>query len=114
MRKRIKENRPLTHVQIMAVLVILGWAINSASAQQPEKPAREPASTTSVSISDVRDSAGLFSPDAVKKAKEKLVQLERETRLPVVIETIEMLPDGESLAELARRQAHPARSARAY
>jgi glc operon protein GlcG len=87
------------------VLVIMGWVINSASAQQPEKPAREPASPASAPLSDVRDGAGLFNPDAVKKAKEKLVQLERETRLPIVIETIDRLPDGESIAELARRRA---------
>jgi glc operon protein GlcG len=80
----------------------------SASAQQPEKPARESASTTSAPISKVRDSAELFSPDAVEKAKERLVQLERETRVPVVIGTIDRLPLGESLAELAGQQARKA------
>jgi glc operon protein GlcG len=106
LRKRINAGRPPARAQIVAVLLILGWVINPASAQQPRGPGREPVSTTSAPVSDVRDGAGLFSPNAVNKAKEKLVHLERETRLPVVIETIDRLQDGESIAELAREHAH--------
>jgi len=41
---------------------------------------------------EVRDRAGLFSPNAVREAEPKLDRIERRTHIPVVIETIEALP----------------------
>lgn len=42
-------------------------------------------------FADVRDKAALFSPEAVKKADAELARIERETKCPVVIETIRSL-----------------------
>jgi uncharacterized protein len=40
----------------------------------------------------IRDSAGMFSPDVVKKLETDLNRLEHATNIPVVIETIESIP----------------------
>jgi uncharacterized protein len=50
--------------------------------------------------STIRDTAGMFSPDAVRQAQAQLDKIEREYQLPVTIETIETL-DGEPVAEVA-------------
>ena len=52
--------------------------------------------------SSIRDRAHMFSPEAVKKAESHLDRLERATRIPIVIETLEALPDGGSAAEKKR------------
>ncbi len=52
--------------------------------------------------STVRDRAHMFSDEAVKKAEAQLDRLERATHIPVVIETLEALPDGGSAAEKKR------------
>ena len=41
---------------------------------------------------EVRDRAGLFSKEAVNKAEAQLDRIERRTRIPVVIETIDAIP----------------------
>ena len=59
-----------------------------------------------VEASEIRDRAGMFSPEAVKKAKSELDQIERRTRIPVVIETIDSIPGLErSAPNNARRKA---------
>lgn len=50
--------------------------------------------------STIRDTAGMFSPDAVRQAQAQLDKIEREYQLPTTIETIETL-DGEPVAEVA-------------
>ncbi len=58
--------------------------------------------STSARGSTVRDRAHMFSPEAVKKAEAELDRLERSTHIPVVIETVEALPEGGSAAEKKR------------
>ncbi|WP_165247478.1 TPM domain-containing protein [Paludisphaera soli] len=41
---------------------------------------------------EVRDRAGMFSPQAVKKVQEELTRIEKQTRVPITIETIESIP----------------------
>lgn len=48
--------------------------------------------TTAVG-SSIRDEGRMFSPGAVKNAERKLERLEQKTHVPVVIETIDHLPD---------------------
>ena len=61
---------------------------------------------TRVEASEIRDRAGMFSPEAVKKAQSELDQIERRTRIPVVIETIDSIPGLEKSApNNARRKA---------
>ena len=42
-------------------------------------------------LGDVRDKAGLFSREAIQKADAELARIERETNVPVTIETIKSL-----------------------
>jgi uncharacterized membrane protein YgcG len=48
--------------------------------------------TTPVPAATIRDSAGMFSPAVVKKLEAELDRLERTTKIPVVIETIDAIP----------------------
>ena len=41
---------------------------------------------------EIRDRAGLFGSEAVKKAEAELDRIEQRTKIPVVIETIEAIP----------------------
>ncbi|MDG3007324.1 TPM domain-containing protein [Paludisphaera mucosa] len=41
---------------------------------------------------EVRDQAGMFSPQAVKKAQVELTRVEKQTGVPIIIETIESIP----------------------
>jgi len=41
---------------------------------------------------EIRDSARMFSPEAVAKVQDELTRLERETGIPITIETVESLP----------------------
>ncbi len=61
------------------------------------------AASAAPALGDVRDKAGLFSPEAVKKANAELARIERETGAPATIETVTSL-DGSSIDEaLAQR-----------
>ncbi len=51
----------------------------------------------------VRDTAGMFSKNAVKKARARLDKLERATHIPIVIETIESIPGIDPDASAAAR-----------
>ena len=57
---------------------------------------------TPVQAATIRDSAGMFSPEVVKKLETQLDRLERATKIPVVIETIEAIP---GLEAMHRRRA---------
>jgi glc operon protein GlcG len=54
--------------------------------------------------SDVRDTTGMFSADAVRAAREALEKIERTIGVPVLIETVETLK-GENIDEVATRLA---------
>ena len=57
-------------------------------------------------VSDVRDDAGLFSRDAITKAKQRLAEIERTHHVPAVIETVDSLsgsPIEAAAAERARK-----------
>ena len=54
--------------------------------------------------SDVRDTAGMFSADAVRVARDALAKIERTIGVPVLIETVETLK-GETIDEVASRLA---------
>ncbi len=54
--------------------------------------------------SDVRDTTGMFSADAVRAAREALEKTERTIGVPVLIETVETLK-GETIDEVATRLA---------
>ena len=45
-----------------------------------------------VQAATIRDGAGMFSPGVVKKLEAELDRLERATKIPVVIETIDAIP----------------------
>jgi uncharacterized membrane protein YgcG len=53
---------------------------------------------------EVRDKAGLFSPEAVTKAQAELDRVEREYRVPVRIETVASL-NGSSIDEVLKQHA---------
>jgi uncharacterized protein len=54
--------------------------------------------------SSVRDRAGMFGPEVVKKAQAHLDRLERTTHISVVIETIEKVPGLDPKASRAERE----------
>lgn len=60
-------------------------------------------SITSAQAASVRDSAGMFSPEAVRQAQAKLDRIERESRIPVLIETVESLPEAANLKPPEKR-----------
>src|SRR5271157_1196498 len=55
---------------------------------------------------EVRDRAGIFTAEAVRKAETVLDRIERRTKIPVVIETIEAIPGlGEDSSASEKRKA---------
>lgn len=52
----------------------------------------------------IRDQAGMFSDAAVRAARSELDRVERETRLPVTVETVESL-DGRPIGQVLRNHA---------
>jgi len=86
-----------------AALMLLLPAPAGLAAQEPRGDAPPSAA------SDVRDGAGLFSPEAARQARDDLAKLEREGKLAVLIETVEGFggePIREVLAGRARRWGH--------
>jgi len=59
-------------------------------------------SLPAVQAASIRDEAGMFSPKAVREAEAKLNQIERSSRVSVLIETVEALPGGEKLSPDAK------------
>jgi uncharacterized membrane protein YgcG len=60
--------------------------------------------STPVQAATIRDSAGMFSPAVVKKLEAQLDRLERTTKIPVVIETIDAIPGLDKEAPKAVRR----------
>ena len=63
------------------------------------------AASAASALGDVRDKAGLFSPEAIQKANAELARVERESKIPVTIETTPSLrgvPIDEAIAEHAK------------
>ena len=60
-------------------------------------------SITSAQAASVRDSAGMFSPEAVRQAQAKLDRIERESKVPILIETVESLPEAANLKPPEKR-----------
>src|SRR5262245_37141879 len=59
-----------------------------------------------VDAADIRDRAGMFSPEAVKKAQAELERIEQKTGISVLIETIDAIPELDAEASnQARRKA---------
>jgi hypothetical protein len=54
---------------------------------------------------EVRDRAGMFSPEAVKDAKAKLDRIEQKTGIPIVVETIDRIPGLDRNASTSTRRA---------
>ena len=54
---------------------------------------------------EVRDRAGIFTAEAVRKAEAVLDRIERRTKIPVVIETIEAIPGLERDASASEKRA---------
>lgn len=55
---------------------------------------------------EVRDRAGMFSPEAVKKADAELNRIERQTGVPIHIETVDAIPGlGSNVTEKAKHDA---------
>ncbi len=65
------------------------------------------------SASSIRDGAKMFSADAVQKAEAVLDHVERQDRVPVIIETIPTL-NGEEIADLSLERAERAGSRGVY
>ena len=72
-----EEDRPMNRNYRFSPLLLLALALPAVSR---------------VEASEIRDRAGMFSPEAVKKAQAELDRIERKTRIPVVIETIDSIP----------------------
>lgn len=77
----------------LTLLVFLAW-LPAASAQEA------PGTRSSSSLSDVRDTAGLFSDSEVEAARARLQLLEQQTKVPTIIETVDSLR-GKSVDEVA-------------
>jgi uncharacterized membrane protein YgcG len=60
-------------------------------------------SITSAQAASVRDSAGMFSPEAVRQSQAKLDRIERESKVPILIETVESLPEAANLKPPEKR-----------
>lgn len=59
----------------------------------------------------VRDRAGMFSTEVVRQVEDRLDRIEKATGVPIVIETIDAIPDLEgnpsrAIARLAEKRAH--------
>jgi uncharacterized protein len=65
------------------------------------------ATTGPSDAADIRDKAGLFSPEAVKKAEADLDRIEKEYSVPIAIETIDSL-EGRSIEDVLPEHAKAA------
>lgn len=71
------------------------------------------AMTAAASASEIRDRAGMFSKEAVRKATAILDRAEEKTRVPTIIETIPTL-DGETISNVSLRRAQESRTQGVY
>ena len=99
---------------LVALLTMLSLGIQQPAAAQDvdlrslRNPLQDPRGQSPPEMdhvpSDVRDTAGMFSADAVRAARDALAKIERTIGVPVLIETIETL-NGETIDEVAIRLA---------
>ncbi|MGZ3392154.1 MAG: heme-binding protein [Isosphaeraceae bacterium] len=99
---------------LVALLTMLSLGIQQPAAAQDvdlrslRNPLQDPREQSPPEMdhvpSDVRDTAGMFSADAVRAARDALAKIERTIGVPVLIETIETLK-GETIDEVAIRLA---------
>lgn len=61
------------------------------------------ASIGTAQAATIRDRAGMFNPDTVRQMGAKLDQIEREFRVPVLIETIDVIPNAEKASAAEKR-----------
>ena len=111
---RIPARNTTAWSPLLAIAAVLAIGIGPSLGAQESggnsllDPAREqkklsPPEMTTVP-SDVRDTAGLFSSDALRSARQALEKLEESTGTPVLIETVQSLK-GEPIDEVAARLA---------
>jgi uncharacterized protein GlcG (DUF336 family)/uncharacterized membrane protein YgcG len=108
---RLLRREMMMSVRIMTLMIVLALASGLAAQEAPRQlvdPQRRldrqmPPELTTVP-SDVRDTAGLFSANTVRSARESLEKIEKSTGVPVLVETIETLR-GETIDEAAARYA---------
>ncbi|MGC1720953.1 MAG: heme-binding protein [Isosphaeraceae bacterium] len=99
---------------LIALLTMLSLGIQQPAAAQDvdlrslRNPLQDPRGQSPPEMdhvpSDVRDTAGMFSADAVRAARDALGKIERTIGVPVLIETVETLK-GETIDEVATRLA---------
>ncbi len=89
---------------LVAIVAILLVQTCQTSAHAQAKPATESGTTVDRTLSEIRDKAKVFDADSITSAREKLKRIERETKIPIVIATIETL-NRESIDEAADRLA---------
>ena len=99
---------------LVALLTMLSLGIQQPAAAQDvdlrslRNPLQDPRGQSPPEMdhvpSDVRDTAGMFSADAVRAARDALAKIERTIGVPVLIETVETLK-GETIDEVAIRLA---------
>ena len=99
---------------LVALLTMLSLGIQQPAAAQDidlrslRNPFQDPRGQSPPEMdhvpSDVRDTAGMFSADAVRAARDALAKIERTIGVPVLIETVETLK-GETIDEVATRLA---------
>ncbi|QEH34367.1 hypothetical protein OJF2_29060 [Aquisphaera giovannonii] len=114
---RPKSSRTNSHPSLAAGLILLGLLAAAPArpiaAQEPERarpdgrPGRVAPPEMTTVPSDIRDGAGMFSEEAVKKARQELERIEKRTGSPVLIETIDSL-EGEGIDRVAARLARRA------
>ncbi len=95
--------RPFLSVALAAALA---WPAVVASGQDASfgSNPRRATSADAPSTSDVIDDGGMFSNEAIRKAKEVLARIDRTYKVAVTVETVESLK-GQELEEVAIRRA---------
>ena len=93
---------PLRPLALAALIASATSALAPAQEPGPRSTAR--AGRAEAAKSDVMDDGGMFSPEAVRKAKEALGRVDRAYKVAVTIETVESLR-GQEIDEFATRRA---------
>jgi hypothetical protein len=84
-----EDGRPMTRVRwLVAIPVVLATALFASALE----------------AAAIRYSAGMFGKEAVKKARAQLDRIESATGIPIVIETIDEIPDIDKDASTATRR----------
>jgi len=92
---------PLRPLVSAALMILLAWPFVVARGQEAGFGLR-PSQTSAAS--DVIDDAGMFSTEAIRRAKEVLSRIDRTYKVAVTVETVDSLR-GQELEEVAIRRA---------